>query len=195
MTLNLSRMNLTIFLSNFARSTLDSQRVFMVEEGKIVQNKENSTPSVLQLNDTKVMSHNSDVIQNLFQQLLHSNPVWFTTLNEENQLMNGNEIIYKAQNGTYIEKNTDTNQPFNANTRTDAVCTVGSWTHRLCNSVQGTENSERQWTREKDWEKGLVWRMKRTNYSKTVMFVNRLDFSLLIGQSDASCELCVTLKL
>lgn len=40
--------------------------------------------------------------------------------------MNGNEIIYKAQNGTYIEKNTDTNQPFNANTRTDAVCTVGS---------------------------------------------------------------------
>ncbi len=52
------------------------------------------------------MSHNSDVIQNLFQQLLHSNPVWFITLNEENQLMNGNEIIYKAQNGTYMEKNT-----------------------------------------------------------------------------------------
>ncbi len=77
----------------------------MVEEGKIVQNKENSTPSVLQLNDTKVMSHNSDVIQNLFQQLLVKSCLiyyfkWRKSTNEWEW-----NYLQKAQNGTYIEKN------------------------------------------------------------------------------------------
>lgn len=40
-------MNLTIFLSNFTRFTLDSQHVFKVNEGKRTnKNRENRTPSV-----------------------------------------------------------------------------------------------------------------------------------------------------
>lgn len=67
MTLNLSRMNLTIFLSNLARFTLDSQRVFMVNEGKITNKtkkielprfpheKLQSSSVSFQINDTKIL--------------------------------------------------------------------------------------------------------------------------------------------
>lgn len=126
MTLNLSGMNLTIFWSNFVRFTFDSQRIFMVNEGK----RMNKTKKIElpQVPDEKLQSSSESFQLNTQKFYIK----WRKSATKSyewdwNYLQSSEWDVYRKEQALY----TGTNQPFNANTRTDADCTVRSWTQTV----------------------------------------------------------------
>lgn len=177
--------------------------VFMVNEGKTTNKtkkielpqfpdeKLQSSSESFQLNDTKVTSDKTCFLRHhCIQQLWHLYPVWFLTWNEENQLqnlMNGNETIYKARNGMYMEKNkrftqARTSQLMQTLAQTPFVPSDHDHTQTVQFSARNRELGN-------DWDKEQKKEIKQSKQRWSVlMFVNRLEFSFLIGQCDVSCE-------